>query len=62
MKIEVLYPEIANLYGDLFNIYYLEKTIPNLKIYYTHLNETPHFVNEKIDLIYMGSMMEIKSI
>ena len=24
MKIEVLYPEIANLYGDLFNIKYLE--------------------------------------
>lgn len=58
MKIEVLYPEIANLYGDLFNIYYLDKTIPNLKIYYTNLNETPRFVSEKIDFIYMGSMME----
>lgn len=58
MKIEVLYPEIANLYGDLFNIKYLEQTIPNLKVYYTNLNETPHFVNEKIDFIYMGPMME----
>lgn len=58
MKIEVLYNDVANLYGDLFNIHYLEKTIPNVKVYYTGLNDKPKFIDEKIDLIYMGPMME----
>ena len=58
MKIEVLYSEVANLYGDLFNIHYLEKTIPNVTVYYTGLNDKPKFADEKIDLIYMGPMME----
>lgn len=58
MKIEVLYSEVANLYGDLFNIKYLEKTLPDATIYYSSLNDIPHFVDEDIDLIYMGPMME----
>lgn len=58
MKIEVLYSEAANLYGDLFNIKYLEQTIPDLTVYYTGLNDRPKFTDEKIDLIYMGPMME----
>ena len=32
MKIEVLYPEIANLYGDLENIDYLKKSYPEIEI------------------------------
>ena len=32
MKIEVLYSEVANLYGDLFNIKYLEKTLADATI------------------------------
>ena len=28
MKIEVLYPEICNLYGDLGNIRYLSEELP----------------------------------
>lgn len=58
MKIEVLYSEVANLYGDLFNIKYLEKALPDAKIYYTNLNDKPQFVDQDIDLIYMGPMME----
>lgn len=58
MKIEVLYSEVANLYGDLYNIKYLEDTIKDVTVYYTSLNETPKFVSEDIDIIYMGPMME----
>lgn len=58
MKIEVLYSEAANLYGDLFNIKYLEQTLPDAQVIYTGLNDTPAFVSEKVDLIYMGPMME----
>lgn len=58
MKIEVLYPKVANLYGDLFNIKYLEKVIPNIEIHYTDLYNKPYFVDNDIDMIYMGPMME----
>ena len=58
MKIEVLFPEICNLYGDLGNIRYLEKTVEKAKIINTHLTDTPFFVNNKPDLIYMGTMTE----
>jgi len=58
MKIEILYPEICNLYGDIFNITYLSKCVENCELIETSLNETPKFVNEKVDLIYLGPMTE----
>lgn len=58
MKIEVLYPEVANLYGDLENITYLKKSCPEIEIVKTHLTDEPLFVSEKPDLIYMGTMTE----
>ena len=58
MKIEVLYPEIANLYGDLENIDYLKKSYPEIEISKTHLTDEPVFVSEKPDLVYMGTMTE----
>lgn len=39
MKIEVLYPEICNLYGDLFNVKYLSECLPEAEIVYTGLKE-----------------------
>ena len=39
MVIEVLYPEVANLFGDLANIRYLEKILPEVTFHYTHLQE-----------------------
>ena len=58
IKIEVLYPEVCNLYGDLFNIKFLEKSIEDVKIINTKLTEKPKFVSEKVDMIYMGPMSE----
>lgn len=58
MKIEVLFPEICNLYGDLGNIRYLEKINDKIKIINTHLVDKPFFVDNKPDLIYMGTMTE----
>ena len=58
MKIEILYKEVCNLYGDYYNHIYLEKCFKNATIYETTLNETPHFIEEDIDLIYLGSSSE----
>ncbi len=58
IKLEVLYPEYMNLYGDNGNIKYLQKLIPRLKIIHTHLNQTPAFTKEKIDILYLGPATE----
>ena len=58
MKIEILYSEVANLFGDMANIKYLEKFLPKAKFIYTTLNEKPRFIKEKINLVYMGPMSE----
>ncbi len=60
MKIEVLYPEVANLYGELGNIKYLQLSVPDAEIIETALNERPRFLDEDshIDLVYMGTMTE----
>ena len=58
MKIEILFSEIANLFGDMANVRYLEKCLPKATFIYTSLNDEPKFINEDIDLIYMGPMSE----
>lgn len=58
MKIEVLFPEIANLYGDLMNVKYLEDCIPDAEIIRTSLQMKPRFTEEEVDLVYMGTTTE----
>lgn len=58
MKIEVLFPEICNLYGDLANVTYLSRCIPEAEIVNTSLKDEPLFAKEKPDLIYMGTTTE----
>jgi hypothetical protein len=47
MKIEILYPEIANLFGDLANIKYIKSSIPDCKVIGTDLSTKPRFLTEK---------------
>lgn len=58
IKIEILYPEVCNLYGEVKNIEYLQMCIKNCEIISTKLNETPAFTKEKIDMIFLGPMTE----
>ncbi len=59
MKIEILYPEFCNLYGDLGNVLYLEETLKdNAEFIYTHIKEKPKFLTEDISLVYIGSLSE----
>ena len=61
MRVEVLFPEIANLYGELGNIRYLEKSVTDIYVKETSVNEKPAFLDsneERFDLVYMGTMSE----
>ena len=58
MKIEVLFPEICNLYGDLANIRYLKECLPDAEVINTSLQSRPRFLEEPVDLVYMGTTTE----
>ena len=58
MRIEVLFPEICNLYGDLFNAEYLRRSCPEIEIVNTSINSEPLFSSTIPDMIYMGCMTE----
>ena len=57
MKIEVLYPEICNLYGDLQNITYIASS-NNIEVINTSLKDEPRFISEDIALVFMGTTSE----
>lgn len=58
LKIEILFPEFCNLYGDISNMEYLKKCLPKAKFYETPFDEEPKFIKEQINLIYLGPMTE----
>ncbi len=57
MTIEVLYPEVANLFGDLANVDYLARSC-GAQVVRTSLKEKVRFPDEDIDLVYMCGMTE----
>ncbi len=58
LKIEILFPELCNLFGDSGNMRYLKKCIPDAEFINTAFNDTPAFVSKKVNMIYMGSSTE----
>lgn len=59
VKIEVLFPEVCNLYGDLFNVKYLNKCLEeNCEVYYTNISDEPKFIKEDVNMVYMAPTTE----
>ncbi len=58
MKIEILFPEVCNLFADNANMNYLKLCLPNAEFIETHLNERPKFLDEEINFVYMGPTSE----
>lgn len=57
MKIELLYPELNDLYGDFFNAKYLVASIPGGELV-TARDGVPAFARERVDAVCLGSMSE----
>jgi hypothetical protein len=45
MNIEMLFPEICCLYGDLANVTYLERCVPDCHVVRTSLKAEPAFLS-----------------
>lgn len=58
MKIEILYPEICNLYGDMGNMRYLAYCLPDADFVKTSFGAEPLFASEPPALLYMGPTTE----
>lgn len=58
MKIEVLYPSCANLYGEATAVKYLQQCLPQAEFIMTELDEEPAFAAEQVDMVFMGGMTE----
>lgn len=58
LKIEILFPEFCNLYGDISNMKYLKKCLPDANFIETAFDEEPCFVKERVNFIYLGPMTE----
>jgi len=58
MTIEILYPEVCNLYGDLMNAEYLRRCVPETTVIRTSLKSRPAFLDQKVDLVTVCSMSE----
>ena len=50
MKIEILFPEYCNLFGDMSNMGYLKKCLPHGEFIETALDSEPRFLTEPMDL------------
>ena len=57
-KVEFLFPEIAGIYGDNINVKYLGMCNDDIEVLYDDVDKKPYFVSHKVDMIYMGAMME----
>lgn len=58
MKIEILFPEYCNLFADSSNMKYLKACIPDAEFIKTDYMSCPTFVNDDVDMIYMGATTE----
>ncbi|MBQ9414357.1 MAG: hypothetical protein IJU16_04440 [Clostridia bacterium] len=58
MTIEILYPDYANLFGDMSNMRYLQACLPDAEFHRTALGDIPYFADHDVDLLYMGPMSE----
>jgi CobQ-like glutamine amidotransferase family enzyme len=58
MRIELLFPELAVLYGDPMNMNFLLRALPDAQVVRTRHTSRPAFADGDVDMVYLGSMTE----
>ena len=59
-KIEFIFSDFCNIYGEAYNMEYLGRCNPEIEIINTSHKQIPYFVSNDVDMIYMGCMTERK--
>lgn len=60
-RIELLFPELCNIYGESYNVEYLKRSNPEeIEVIETNHKKQPAFVTEDVDMIYLGCTTEKK--
>lgn len=62
MRIEALYPEFCQWFGDSENVRYLCQCLPEAELVETGSSEPPAFANGPVDCLILGSMTEIQQL
>ncbi len=58
MTVEILFPEVCNLFGDVANMRYLRRCLPQAEFIETALREEPYFAGHPVEFLYLGPMTE----
>lgn len=59
MTVEVLFPKLCNLYGDIKNMDYFRRCLPEAEFIETQITDSvPYFADHDVDMVYLGSMSE----
>ena len=59
MTVEILFPKLCNLYGDIKNMDYLRLCLPEAEFIETQITDKrPYFADHDVNLVYLGSMSE----
>ncbi len=59
-KLEILFPELCNIYAESYNATYLQRSCEELELIETRHTEVPAFVEGDVDMIYLGCASERK--
>lgn len=59
-KLELLFPELCNIYGESYNAEYLSKCNSEIELIRTFHKNEPLFVEEDVDMICLGCSSERK--
>lgn len=58
MKIEFLYPNMANLFGEIGDMEYIQRLFPEAECIHTQIQNVPRFIEEDVGLVFMAPMSE----
>ena len=59
-KIELLFPDLCNIYGESYNVEYLSRCNSEINVIKTTHKQEPSFIKEDVDMIYLGCTTEKK--